>query len=123
VFVGPIGGAASAFFFTDAALNSANAILTVPLSALGLSVGQTFDFSVLAGDNYFTGAVTDSIEGMTYQVGSPRFATSADTVSIPAGGSASVGITAIPSATEGDGLLLLMRHAEFNEEALTVLVS
>ena len=41
----------------------------MPLTALGLTTGTTFDFSVYAFDNYFSGAVTDAIEGQTWTVG------------------------------------------------------
>ena len=57
---------ASVFFFADADLDSSNVILTAPLSALGLSPSSKFDFSVYAFDNYFTGNLTDAIEGLTY---------------------------------------------------------
>ena len=81
VFVQQVGSPnASAFFFTDADLNSANAILTVPLAVVGLTKGAQFDFHVLARDNYFSGAVTDAIENMTFTVGTPKFAASADVV-------------------------------------------
>ena len=69
--------AASVFFFTDADLNSSNAILTAPLSALGLTQTSQFHFSVQAIDNYFTtGKVTDSIENMTFSFAQPRFVAS-----------------------------------------------
>ncbi|MBA3441460.1 MAG: S8 family serine peptidase, partial [Pyrinomonadaceae bacterium] len=67
------GTASNVGFFTDADLNSANIILTTPLSAIGLTPTTQFRFSVLAVDNYFTGALTDSIEGMTYTAGVPRY--------------------------------------------------
>jgi hypothetical protein len=51
-------GAISTFFYNDADLNSGNAILTAPLAAVGLTPSTTFTYSVLAIDNYFTGAVT-----------------------------------------------------------------
>lgn len=49
-----------AYFYTDADFDSATQVLSVPLSALGLSRGSTFDFSVLAFDNHFSGRVTDA---------------------------------------------------------------
>ena len=64
---------ASAFFFADADLNSGNMILTVPMAALGLAPGTTIGFSVLAVDNYFSGIVTDAIEGMVFTPGNERF--------------------------------------------------
>ena len=67
-------GAARAFFFTDANFDSATQVLSAPLSALGLTSGSTFDFTVLAFDNYFTGIVTDVIADQTWTVGSSKFA-------------------------------------------------
>src|SRR5439155_9372645 len=59
-------------FFTDADLNSANAILTAPLADLGLTPDQQFGFAVVASDNYFTGATSDFVEGMVYTAGLPK---------------------------------------------------
>ncbi|RZU02815.1 S8 family peptidase [Rivibacter subsaxonicus] len=67
------GGAATAYFYTDADLNSGNRILTVPLGALGVAPGVTLGFTVFAYDNYFTGSTTDVIDGMRFTPGSPRF--------------------------------------------------
>mgnify|MGYP003378406205 CR=1 FL=1 len=86
---------AQAYFYLDADLNSGNAILTVPAAALGITgPGTTFDFSVLAFDNYFTGAPTDAIEGMTFTAGTPRYATTDVEGSVPAGGQFPLGIAA-----------------------------
>lgn len=60
--------------FTDADLNSANAILTVPRSAIGLSRDKPFNFTVQAFDIYFTGNLTDEFGVMTYTLGRPRYA-------------------------------------------------
>lgn len=86
-------GTATAFFFTDADLQSGNAILTAPLGALGLAAGQVFGMSVYACDNYFTGNCTDAIEGMTCTVGSPRFIGTGGipATGVPAGGSSTLG--------------------------------
>ena len=46
------------YFYSDADLNSANIIMTAPLSALGLTPGTQFNLSVFACDNYFTGSCT-----------------------------------------------------------------
>ncbi len=67
-------GASAAYFYLDTDLQSATGIYTVPLAALGLTPTSRFKFSVVAFDNYFTGNLTDSIEGMTYSLGAPRFA-------------------------------------------------
>ncbi len=73
------GTASGPYAYTVADLDSANAILTVPLSALttasGLSLGFStpFTFSVYAFDNYFTGYLTDLITNMQYELDMPRF--------------------------------------------------
>jgi subtilisin family serine protease len=106
---------AATFFYTDADFDSSTQVLSAPLSALGLSRGSTFDFTVLAFDNYFSGQVTDVIEGQTWTVGSEKFslAGGADQLVVPAGGSTSV--TVAENATAGPstqtGLLLLYDDA------------
>jgi hypothetical protein len=121
-------GGATAFFFLDADLQSGNGIYSVPLAALGLTPASTFDFLVLAYDNYFTGAVTDVIEGMTFTPGTPRFAIADGSISGGVGGNSTVGLpttapaggaTASPSQT---GFLLLYRANE-GREAQTVKVT
>ena len=116
VAAGPVAGPFNAFFFTDADLNSGNVILTAPLSALGLTPGQTFSFSVFAFDNYFTGNLTDSIEGMTYTLDTPRFVPSSFAPVVPAGGSVTLGVTAVAGgdvkSPSQSGLLLMYRDAE-----------
>jgi hypothetical protein len=98
-------GAARVFFFTDADLDSGNAILTAPMSALGLTDTTKFGYAVLAFDNYFTGAETDSIgdvgsdgklvDPMTYTLGTPRYMLSGgSSFTVPAG--AHVALTASP---------------------------
>lgn len=108
-------GAAQTFFFTDANFDSATQVLSAPLSALGLTRGSTFDFSVLAYDNYFTGNVTDAIVDQTWTVGSSKFALQggAEAVSVPAGGSLEVTVTQNASAgeTTSTGLLFLYDNA------------
>ena len=69
-------GSLTEYFFADVDLNSANIILTAPLSAVGLNAGSAFDFSIYAFDNYFSPQVTDAIEGMTYTPALPRFTAS-----------------------------------------------
>jgi subtilisin family serine protease len=66
-------GQVRTFFYIDADLQSANAILTVPTAALGITDDTTFDFAVYAFDNYFTGNLTDSFGTMTYTPTTPRF--------------------------------------------------
>jgi len=110
----------SVFFFTDADLDSANAILTAPLSALGLTPSTQFDFSVFACDNYFTGACTDAIEGVTYTLGTPRFFGSGiPAAGVPAGGSSTLTINSVPggdvASPSQTGLLLMYRDGKSNE--------
>ena len=114
-------------FFADADLDSSNFIGTVLLSDLGLTPNSAFDFSVFAGDKYFTGAYTDSIEGMTYTTGLPRLtAFGVPASGVPVGGASVVtilepvgGEQASPSQT---GLLLLYGDAVKNKEASLIKV-
>lgn len=118
---------ATAFFFTDADLDSANVIMTAPMSAVGLTPGTTFHFSVDAFDNYFTGNLTDSIQGMTYTAGVPRFVGSGiPGTGVPAGGSSTMTIQSVPGGDTASpsqtGLLLLYRDGKPKAEADTITV-
>jgi hypothetical protein len=119
-------GTSALYYYTDADLDSANAILTAPLAAVGLAPDTQFDFSVYAFDNYFTGNLADSIENMTYTPSTPRFATSALTTSVPVRGHASLNVQAVPGGDTASpsqtGLLLLFRDAEPREEAATLTI-
>lgn len=108
-------GASSAYYYADADLNSANIILSVPLSALGLTPDKPFDFTASAADNYFTGSITDAFDKMTFTPAKPRYAVNGDSSGIvrshrvqrvdtitPAGGA-----TASPSQT---GFLVMLRR-------------
>ena len=105
----------SAFFFTDANYDSSTQVLSAPLSALGLARGATFDFSVIAFDNYFSGIASDVIDGQTWTVGSKKYALQggADAVSVPAGGTTKVTVTrnATAGETTSTGLLFLYDNA------------
>ena len=120
-------GTSAAFFFTDADLDSANAILTAPLSALGLTPGTQFDVSFYAFDNYFTGALTDAITGKTYTLGVPRFfGSGVPAAGVPAGGSSTLTIDAIPggdvASPSQTGLLLMLRDSKSEKEASSITV-
>ena len=120
-------GTSAAFFFTDADLDSANAILTAPLSELGLTPGTQFDVSFYAFDNYFTGALTDFIEGKTYTLGVPRFfGSGVPPAGVPAGGSSTLTIDAIPGGDAASpsqtGLLLMLRDSKSEREASSITV-
>lgn len=126
VFVNEIGTpTATPFFFTDANLNSANAILTVPLAEVGLSEGDQFDFDVRGFDWYFSEEVTDSIEGMTFTVGTPRYAAD-DLVEVPAFSLTRLSITEVAGGAAASpsqsGLLLLWRDGLTGAEAFTITV-
>jgi subtilisin family serine protease len=113
--------------FTDVDLNSANVILTAPLPALGLTPDKRFSFTVAAADNYFTGEVTDFIEGMIYTPGVPRFVgVGLPSAGVPAGshtvlhiGHIASGSTASPSQS---GLLLMYRDGKAGQEADAITV-
>lgn len=118
-------GVTSAYYYTDADLNSSNAILTVPLAAVGLTPDQQFDFTALAADNYYTGNVTDSFPTMTFTPSKPRYAVNGDSSGIvrslriqrvdtlaPAGGA-----TASPSQT---GFLVMLRREAGTEAQIVV---
>jgi hypothetical protein len=126
VAAGPLpNGPFTVAFFTDADLNSGNAILTASLSALGLTPTTQFDFSIYAFDNYFTGDLTDAIEGMTYTAATPRF-TAAPLVTVPMGGTQSLSVSEVAggdvASPSQQGLLLLMRDARPGKEAAAVTV-
>ncbi len=103
---------ASAYYYTDTNFNVSTQVLSVPLSALGLSRGSTFDFSVLAYDNYFSGNVTDVIEGQTWTVGSPKYSLNSALV-VPAKRNLSVTVrkNANAGASTQTGFLLLFDDA------------
>lgn len=127
VWVQKVGSStANAFFFTDADLNSANTILTVPLAAVGLTPATTFDYAVQGVDSYFTGAVTDQIAGLTFTPSTPKFVPSLYDFTVAAGARTTLGVSApaggaaaSPSQT---GLLLMKRDAPDGAEADVVKV-
>jgi hypothetical protein len=97
------------------------------MAAVGLTPATKFNFSVYAFDNYFTGDLTDYIEGMTYTAGVPRyFGSGIPAAGVPAGGTSTLTIQSIaggdsasPSQT---GLLLLYRDGKPKAEADTITV-
>ena len=117
-------GASGVFSFTGADLNSANAVLTVPMSFLGITPASKITFSVYAYDNYFTGNLTDSVENMTYTPGTPRY-TAADVV-VPAGGSSPLSVQSLAGGAAASpsqsGLLLFYSDGRRRNEAQTITV-
>ena len=97
------GTASGPFFYTVADLDSANVILTAPLSALtgsgpSVLVNQPFTFDVLAFDNFYTGNLTDEITGMQYELDMPR-AYTIPSFSVTAGTSTTVPVFPNNAAT------------------------
>jgi len=135
------GTASGPYFYTIADLDSANAILTVPLSVLttksglALSAFAPFTFTVKAFDNYFTGNLTDQIGPMVYEFDMPQFYTDLAEYDVPAGGS--VPMTVIPNnaanvyftgpynggSPSQTGLLLMYTDGLAGQEAAQVTVT
>jgi subtilisin family serine protease len=109
-------GTTTAYYYTDADLQSGNVILSVPMSVLGITDATQIDFKVVAIDTYFTGAVTDFIDTMTYTPGTPRFATVGGVLGglVSSGGSTNLATAAVPdgklASPSQKGLLLLYRR-------------
>ena len=106
-----VTGAGEAYFYTDADLNSANAIFTVPMAAMGLAPGTPIGFSIYAFDNYFTGNQTDSIEGMRFTPGSPRYSATGDpfgTVEPRNRETVTISKAQVPDANTTESAILLM---------------
>ncbi len=135
VFVADLaaGTASGPFFFTIADLDSANAILTVPLSALKtagglqLLISTPFTFSVLAFDNYFTGNLTDLIGPMKYELDMPQLFPASSEFTVAPGGSSA--LTIIPTAPYNGnspsqtGLLFMYTDGKAGQEASIVKVT
>ncbi|MBP7692966.1 MAG: hypothetical protein KA764_13675, partial [Anaerolineales bacterium] len=69
-------GSASAFFYTDHATNSGNTVFTICGEQIGMNAanaGQLINVDAYQFDNYFTGALTSYIEGMTTSVLAERY--------------------------------------------------
>ena len=116
-------GSGGAYFYADASLNSANMIMTAPLSVMGLTPGSQVRISVLAFDNYFTGNLTDYIENMTFTLGQPRYTVDGDLPSftVPAGVRGALPVQAVPGGATASpsqsGLLLMYRDGAPGREA------
>ena len=113
-------GFSTAYFYADADLNSGNMTMTVPMSALGLPAGKTIVFSALAFDNYFTGAVSDSLTGMRFTPGAARFTA----VGLPfgdvpsrAGGRVDVTRANVSNASSTESGLLILHRRNAGREA------
>lgn len=123
VYVQAVGStAASAFFFNIADLNSGTMIFTVPLSAIGATPGTTLGLTVLAFDNYFTGAVTDVIAGARFTPGQTRFTPAAGSVSV--GSSLQVpvvrSVVSNSLSTESGLMLMFSRNAGAESQEIPI---
>lgn len=121
-------GTSSAFFYANADLMSGNMILTVPASAIGVTLNQPFTFSVLSYDNYFTGDLTDAVMNMKHTLSAPRFSSVlGDSLGVPVGfaGSLPVSYSAGNNAASPaqKGLLLLQGLAKSGQESTPVLIT
>lgn len=103
---------AAPYFYNAGGFDSSTQIFTAPMAALGITEGQTFGFSVYAYDNYFTGALTDSLEGQSFTAGEQVYA-SDSYVEVPARGSTQLAVSATGAAggSSQSGLLLLHQSA------------
>jgi hypothetical protein len=133
------GTASGPYFYTGADLDSANAILTAPLSALtsaagSVTVNSQFTFSVLAFDNYYTGNLTDFIAGMKYELDMPQEYT-LSTFVVPAAFNGSISVAPNNAAhpyfsgpyngnsPSQKGILFLYTNGKTGQESSTVLVT
>ncbi len=111
-------GSGGAYFYLDASLDSSNAILTIPMTGfMDMDLDTQFNFSVYAFDNYFTGALTDSIEGMTHTLGVPKFDTDVASVVVAPNDYENVQVFAVPGGADASpsqmGILFMFRDAFF----------
>jgi subtilisin family serine protease len=107
-------GLSTPYYLVEADLFSGNMIFTAPLDVMGLTDSSTFNFTVVALDNYFTGQASDTIGPMTFTPDKPKFRVEGGTVvTVPRNrtvllntSAVAGGDTASPSQT---GLLLMQR--------------
>ena len=112
-------GTAGAYYYNAAGFDSSVLVLTAPASVLGLKLGQKISFDVYAFENYFTGELTDAIEGMSFTVGQPRFVTDNE-VTVPAEGRATLDVTTSAEAGESTETGLLLRHYAAAEDDFSI---
>ncbi|MGQ9481141.1 S8 family serine peptidase [Chloroflexus sp.] len=124
-FVGPLSGPYSAFFFTDHATNSANTVLTMCGSQIGVAgLGQQINVDAYTYDNYFTGFELSKIEGMSTVLGAPRFDIDVGSGVVPANGSLNTTIYRFnaPADVTDSGILLRYSFAPGGREASAIIV-
>ena len=143
VFVADLaaGTVSGPYFYSVADLDSANIIMTVPLSALQTSSGlqlttaTPFSFTVLAFDNFYTGNLTDSIGPMKYELDMPQVYAPASEFTV--GANTSLPVTVFPNnaanpyltgpyngnSPSQTGLLLMYQDGKLAREADFVTVT
>lgn len=124
-FVGPLSGPYSAFFFTGHATNSANTVVTMCGSQIGVNaLGQQINVDAYTYDNYFTGFELSKIEGMSTVLGAPRFDIDVGSGVVPANGSLNTTIYRFnaPADVTDSGILLQYSFAPGGREASAIIV-
>lgn len=127
VYVAPVGGAGAAYFYAITDLQASHVVLTVPLSALGnVSPTAQLRLTALAFDNYFTGALTDYVENMSFTPGLPKFDVTTGLLTVPARSTAQVDVISVPggdvASPSQTGLLYIYPQANVGLEADAILV-
>jgi hypothetical protein len=120
-------GSETAYFYTDADLNSSNVILTAPMKELGMDGPATkFEFSVQAFDNYFNNSLTDSVGDMVFMGSKPRFAADRADFVVQPNKQVNVKVTSVPGGAAASpsqtGFLVLYRDARAQSEARDISV-
>lgn len=109
---------ASVFFYADADLNSGNMSLIVPLGAIGGAAGTTLNFSVEAFDNYYSGLISDTVDGLRFTPAGARFnAVGVPFGSVPAKGTSRVLVqrASVDDSTTSELGLLIFNRSDARE--------
>ena len=110
-----VNGVSSAFFFTEHSFNSGNTVLTVCSQQMGLTTADFFlpmTASVLAFDLYFTGNITDAIDGVQFSPLGERYVGLIDTIDPHSDGVLSVFDFGRAGTNPSESGLLLITTAE-----------
>jgi hypothetical protein len=120
------------FYYVDADFDSANLIMSVPPTAIGVTkAAQTIRFDVEAHDNYFadreSDGLSDAIRGMVFTLGKPKFqaltGAEPETV-VPARGGLILKVEDVPGGDRASpsqtGFLVMYRDAAQEAETVTV---
>jgi hypothetical protein len=113
-------------FFADADLGSANSIATILLSDLGINATTKMTAFACAGDNYFTGLLTDCIGPMVFTPGTLKYTLGAWPGSVAPGAGAVVTVNRNPAGDAASpsqsGLLFLYTHGRKGRESDAVTI-